>query len=77
LHPQKGAIMENKISFKMKQCGSDNQLCAISVYRTFMLNNKGKEPKPSYIDTMHPMSMDELRVLKNFLQEFLIQNDGY
>lgn len=69
--------MENKISFKIKQCNTENQLCAISIYRTFISKNLSKEYKPSYIDTMHPMSMDELRILKNFLQEFLIQNDGY
>jgi hypothetical protein len=64
--------MNNKIKFEIKQ---EKDLCSLMIYRAYKEENKGT--KWSYIDSCHPMSKMELHTLKNFLQEYLHNNDWY
>lgn len=64
--------MNSNIKFEIKE---DKELCSISVYRGY--NKEDKDIKWSYIDSCHPMSKIELHMLKNFLQEYLHNNDWY
>ena len=58
------------IKFEIKQ---DKDLCSLQIYRGY--DQENGETKFSYIDSCHPMSKMELHTLKNFLQEYLHNND--
>ena len=64
--------MNNTIKFEIKQ---EKDLCSLMIYRGYQEDNK--DTKWSYIDSCHPMSKIELHTLKNFLQEYLHNNDWY
>jgi hypothetical protein len=70
---QGGYMLDKTIEFKIKECGSDKQLCAIEFYRPYTKTD-GTEIS-TYIDTSHAMNKTELLMLKNFLQEYLQNND--
>jgi len=65
--------MNSNIKFEIK---SKEDLNSIYIYRNYGFTEDG-EPKWSYIDSCHAMSKMELLVLKNFLQEYLQNNDWY
>jgi len=48
---------------------------SVEIYRLHKKENG--EERWSYIDSFHPMSKMELHTLKNFLQEYLHNNDWY
>lgn len=58
------------IKFEIKQ---DKEVCSLQIYRAYTQENG--ETKFSYIDSCSPMSKMELHTLKNFLQEYLHNND--
>lgn len=66
-------IMEQPIEFRMKKAGVDDQLLAIEVYRTYTKGD-GTVVK-GFVDHLHCMNMHELIILKNFLQEYIQNND--
>jgi len=58
------------VQFEIKQ---ENDSCSILFYRAY--NYDSGQIKWSYIDSFSPMSKMELHTLKNFLQEYLHNND--
>jgi hypothetical protein len=67
--------MEPTIKFKINPDKSELDLQSIEIYRAHT-NEKG-ETLWGYIDSLHPMSKMELLTLRNFLQEYLQNNDWY
>ena len=65
-------MLDTNIEFKIKK---SNDIYAIEVYRSNVQEDGTKFL--SYIDSFHPMNSVELLVLKNFLQEYLHNNDWY
>lgn len=68
-------MLDKTIEFKIKECGTDKHLCAIEFYRPYTKSD-GTETLV-YIDCSHAMNKMELLMLKNFLQEYLHNNDWY
>ena len=66
-------MQDPTIEFKMRTAGSQDQLLAIEIYRTYDKPD-GTKIK-GYVDHLHCMNMSELIVLKNFLQEYIQNND--
>lgn len=62
--------MNNTVKFSIKE---EKNLCSLEVYRAY--DKENCDTKWSYIDSFHPMSKMELHTLKNFLQEYLHNND--
>ena len=58
------------IKFEIKQ---DKDLYSLQIYRGYYQENG--ETKFYYIDSCSPMSKMDLYTLKNFLQEYLRNND--
>lgn len=65
--------MQNNIKFEIKK--GNNDLNSIEIYRSYAKDNG--DTNWSYIDSCHPMNTIELHRLKNFLQEYLQNNDWY
>jgi len=64
--------MKPSIKFEIKE---EKDIFSIMIYRPYEKNPD--ETKWSYIDSCHPMSKMDLHMLKNFLQEYLNNNDWY
>lgn len=64
--------MNNTVKFSIKK---EKGLCSLEIYRAYTKENG--DIHWSYIDSCHPMSKIELHCLKNFLQEYLHNNDWY
>lgn len=64
--------MNTDIKFEIK---TENDINSIAIYRAYTQENG--DVNWSYIDSCHPMSKMELHTLKNFLQEYLHNNDWY
>lgn len=64
----------DSIQFNIKSDSSGNTL-SIEFYRPYERENG--EVFWSYIDSSHAMSKMELLLLRNFLQEYLHNNDWY
>ena len=64
--------MNTDIKFEIK---TENDINSIVIYRAYAKENG--DINWSYIDSCHPMSKMELHTLKNFLQEYLHNNDWY
>lgn len=62
--------MNTDIKFEIK---TENDINSIVIYRAYTQENG--DVNWSYIDSCHPMSKMELHTLKNFLQEYLHNND--
>lgn len=68
--------MEPTIKFKIDPDKSPHlDIQSIEVYRAY--TNENGEILWGYIDSLHPMSKMELLTLRNFLQEYLQNNDWY
>lgn len=65
--------MKPTIKFEIK---SKEDLNSILIYRNYGFEEKG-QVKWSYIDSCHAMSKMELLTLRNFLQEYLQNNDWH
>jgi hypothetical protein len=65
--------MHSDIKFEIK---TESDICSLNIYRSFTNEETGNQTW-SYIDSCHPMSIMELHTLKNFLQEYLHNNDWY
>ncbi len=64
--------MDKNIDFKIKKCGSEKgEILGVEIYRAYTKSDG--ETVWGYIDTFHAMNLEELIILKNFLQEY-IQN---
>jgi hypothetical protein len=62
--------MDENIKFEVKQ---EKDLLSLMIYRAY--NREDKKTRWCYIDSCHPMTKIELHTLKNFLQEYLHNND--
>lgn len=67
----KVSVMKESIKFKIKKQDDHNSL---EIYRPY---DRDGQTIWSYIDSCHPMNTMELLTLKNFLQEYLHNNDWY
>lgn len=66
---------EPTIKFKINPEKSQLDIQSVEVYRSY--KNENDEIFWGYIDSLHPMSKMELLNLRNFLQEYLQNNDWY
>jgi hypothetical protein len=67
--------MEPTIKFQINSDKSQLDIQSIEIYRAYQTENN--EILWGYIDSLHPMSKMELLTLRNFLQEYLQNNDWY
>ena len=65
-------MLYSHTKFEIKET---NEIISIMLYRSFIREN-GDEYL-SYIDSFSPMNKNEIGYLKNFLQEYLNNNDWY
>lgn len=68
--------MEQPIKFKVKDSDINSDIKSVQVFRPYA-NQENGEISWGYIDSLHPMSKMELLNLRNFLQEYLQNNDWY
>jgi len=62
-----------KIKFNIKP-NSSKEFHSIDIYRVY---GEDHTDNMVYIDTVHPMTIIELNQLKNYLQEYIHNNDWY
>ena len=67
--------MEDTIRFKIVNSDTDPSIKSIQVSRPYTKENG--ETVWGYVDSLHPMSIMDLLILKNTLQEYIQNNDWY
>lgn len=67
-------MLPKTVDFKIQK-NIDKDIHSIQLYR--VCKTEEGEENTTYIDSFSPMSKIELHALKNFLQEYLHNNDWY
>ena len=65
--------MEETIRFKIVDSDTDANVKSVQVNRPYIKENG--ETVWGYVDSLHPMSIMDLLILKNTLQEYIQNND--
>tara|TARA_B100001778_G_C18555051_1_gene614907 strand:+ start:629 stop:832 length:204 start_codon:yes stop_codon:yes gene_type:complete len=67
--------MEETIRFKIVDSDTDSNVKSVQVNRPYRKENG--ETVWGYVDSLHPMSIMDLLILKNTLQEYIQNNDWH
>ena len=67
--------MQETIRFKIVDGEIDKKIKSVQIYSPYITEND--EIKWGYVDSLHPMSIMDLTILKNSLQEYLFNNEDF
>ncbi len=67
--------MQETIKFKIVDGEIDKKIKSVQIYRPYITEDD--EIKWGYVDSLHPMSIMDLTILKNSLQEYLFNNEDF
>jgi|TARA_B100000073_G_scaffold176903_1_gene146511 hypothetical protein len=67
--------MDEKIRFKIVDGEINPKIKSVQIYRSYKSEND--EIKWGYVDSLHPMSIMDLTILKNTLNEYLFKNEDF
>lgn len=67
--------MNDTIRFKIVDSDTNKDLKSVQIERSY--NTENGDVVWGYVDSLHPMSIMDLLILKNTLQEYIHKNDWY
>lgn len=67
--------MQETIRFKIVDGDINPKIKSVQIYRSY--NTEDGEIKWGYVDSLHPMSIMDLTILKNTLSEYLFKNEDF
>lgn len=67
--------MQETIKFKIVDGEINRKIKSVQIYRPYTTEDGGI--KWGYVDSLHPMSIMDLTILKNSLQEYLFNNEDF
>ena len=74
-HLESDLIMNDTIRFKIVDSDTNKDLKSVQIERSY--NTENGDVVWGYVDSLHPMSIMDLLILKNTLQEYIHKNDWY
>ena len=74
-HLESDLIMNDTIRFNIVDSDTNKDLKSVQIERPY--NTENGDVVWGYVDSLHPMSIMDLLILKNTLQEYIHKNDWH
>lgn len=74
-HLESDLIMNDTIRFNIVDSDTNKDLKSVQIERPY--NTEKGDVVWGYVDSLHPMSIMDLLILKNTLQEYIHKNDWH